>query len=190
MRMRLTLALLLCATCVVAQEPQPSPVEPHMQTVIIAAGCFWGVEDAFAHTPGVSDAVSGYIGGQVDKPTYRQVCGNDTGHAEAVRVTFDSATVSYTQLLDLFWNIHDPTQVGGQGPDHGDQYRSAIFVQDKGQRALAEASKRAAQAYFTKPITTEIVDAGTFWPAEDYHQRYLKKHGGSCHVSFAEVQNS
>ena len=153
-----------------------------MQNIIIAAGCFWGIEDAYAHTPGVRDAVSGYIGGQTQRPTYKQVCTGETGHAEAVRVTFDPATVSYAQLLDLFWNLHDPTQVGGQGPDHGSQYRSAIFVQGPEQRALAEASKRVAQAYFSQPITTAIVEATTFWPAEDYHQDYLVKNGGACHT--------
>jgi len=173
--------MLVCAA-LAAQEPQPTPASPAMSTIIVAAGCFWGIEDAFAKTAGVSDAVSGYIGGHVDKPTYRQVCGGDSGHAEAVRITFDPAVVTYTQLLDVFWNIHDPTQVGGQGPDHGDQYRSAVFVQGGEQRAAAEASKLVAQKYFTKPITTTIVEAATFWPAEEYHQDYMVKNGGVCHT--------
>jgi peptide methionine sulfoxide reductase msrA/msrB len=170
-----------CAAALAAQDAQPVP-EPAMQTAIVAAGCFWGVEDAFAHTAGVKDAVSGYIGGHVDQPTYHQVCGDDTGHAEAVRITFDPAVVSFAQLLDVFWNIHDPTQVDAQGPDHGTQYRSAIFVVDAAQRAAAEASKAAAQPYFKQPIATQIVDAGTFWPAEAYHQDYMAKNGGTCHT--------
>jgi peptide methionine sulfoxide reductase msrA/msrB len=182
MRAMKALIVACCALALSAQDSSHHSPEPAMHTAIFAAGCFWGVEDAFAHTPGVADAVSGYIGGHLEKPTYRDVCGDDTGHAEAVRVTFDPSKVSFAQLLDVFWNIHDPTQVNRQGPDHGVQYRSAIFVVGPEQRRSAEASKAAAQAYFTKPIATQIVDAGTFWPAEDYHQDYMAKNGGSCHT--------
>lgn len=154
---------------------------PRTETAIIAGGCFWGVEDVFAKTPGVLDAVSGYIGGKVDNPTYKQVCSGTTGHAEAVRITYDPAVVSYNQILDVFWNSHDPTQVNRQGPDHGTQYRSAIFPMDAVQRAIAEASKKAAQPYFDKPIATTIEPTATFWPAEAYHQDYFATNGGSCH---------
>lgn len=162
--------------------------EKRMETAIIAAGCFWGVEDAFAQTPGVSDAVSGYIGGTVDQPTYRQVCTGTTGHAEAVRVTYDPTVISYTQILDVFWNIHDATQFNRQGPDVGSQYRSAIFPLDDAQRNSAEASKAVAQHYFSKPIATTIEPVATFWPAEDYHQDYMAVNGGECHTRRRGIQ--
>jgi peptide-methionine (S)-S-oxide reductase len=148
-----------------------------------AAGCFWGVEAAFRQLPGVLDVVSGYIGGNTENPTYRQVCGHTTGHAEAVQVTFDPQRVGYQQLLDLFWQIHDPTQLNRQGPDVGDQYRSAIFTYSDEQQREAEASRDREQANHRRPIVTEILPAPKFWPAEEYHQRYFEKNGGAaCHV--------
>jgi peptide-methionine (S)-S-oxide reductase len=148
-----------------------------------AAGCFWGVEVAFRNIDGVKDAIVGYTGGHTENPSYREVCGDATGHAEAVEVTFDDEQVSYEQLLDVFWSLHDPTQVNRQGPDVGSQYRSAIFIHDDAQRAVAEASRERAQARFSRPIATVIEDAGPFWPAEDYHQRYLEKRGlATCKV--------
>jgi peptide-methionine (S)-S-oxide reductase len=141
------------------------------KTATFAAGCFWGVEAAFRQVPGVVDAVSGYTGGHQENPTYRQVCGHATGHAEAVEVTYDPQRVTYEQLLDVFWQIHDPTQLNRQGPDVGDQYRSAIFFHGE-------------QAKYARPIVTQIVPAPTFWRAEEYHQRYVEKNGGAaCHVT-------
>lgn len=147
-----------------------------------AAGCFWGIEAAFRQIPGVLDAVSGYTGGITERPTYEQVCGKRTGHAEAVEVTFDPNKVSYDQLLDGFWAMHDPTQVNRQGPDVGTQYRSAIFVHSPDQRTAAEASRIRAQQGREARIATEIVQAPTFYPAEAYHQRYAERHGIACHV--------
>ena len=147
------------------------------QTATFAAGCFWGVEADFRDIPGVLDAEAGYTGGTTENPSYRDVCSDTTGHAEAVRVTFDPDQVSYDTLLDAFWSLHDPTQVNRQGPDVGTQYRSAVFYNDETQRAAAEASKARAQAKFARPIATQIVPAQPFFRAEDYHQRYLEKQG-------------
>ncbi len=147
------------------------------QTAIFAAGCFWGVEADFRDIPGVLDAEVGYTGGATQNPTYRQVCTDTTGHAEAVRVTFDPAAVAYETLLDAFWSLHDPTQLNRQGPDVGTQYRSAVFYAGDAQRIAAEASKARAQARFSRPIATQILPAGPFFRAEDYHQRYLEKQG-------------
>jgi peptide-methionine (S)-S-oxide reductase len=149
------------------------------------AGCFWGVEAAFRRVPGVLEVISGYSGGSTQNPRYRDVCTDTTGHAEVVQVTFDPAQVSYEQLLDVFWKIHDPSQVNRQGPDFGTQYRTAIFFHSPEQEAIAKKSKQAldASGKFGRPIATEITAAGPFWPAEEYHQRYLEKHGGiNCHI--------
>jgi peptide-methionine (S)-S-oxide reductase len=149
------------------------------------AGCFWGIEAAFRRVPGVIDAAVGYSGGRTVNPTYRDVCSDDTGHAEVVQVTFDPEKVSYPQLLDVFWTVHDPTQVNRQGPDYGTQYRSAIFFHSPEQEAAAKKAKQELQASgkFRAPIATEITPAGTFWRAEEYHQRYLEKRGAaSCHI--------
>lgn len=153
------------------------------QTATFAAGCFWGVEAAFRQIPGVVDAVSGYTGGTSEHPSYRDVCGHRTGHAEAVRVTFDPDRVSYEQLLDAFWRLHDPTQLNRQGPDVGDQYRSAVFTHGPDQMREAVASRDAEQKRYARPIVTQILDAPRFWPAEEYHQRYVEKNGGAaCHI--------
>jgi peptide-methionine (S)-S-oxide reductase len=149
-----------------------------------AAGCFWGVEAEFRQIPGVVATTVGYTGGRGERPTYEQVCSHTTGHAEAVLVEFDPAQVSYDELLDAFWHLHDPTQLNRQGPDVGDQYRSAIFFHSPEQEAAAKASRQAAQERFSKPIVTEITEAPEFWPAEDYHQRYLEKRGlASCAIT-------
>ncbi|MHA1114427.1 MAG: peptide-methionine (S)-S-oxide reductase MsrA [Alphaproteobacteria bacterium] len=152
-----------------------------MSKATFAAGCFWGVEDAFRQLRGVTATSVGYIGGAAENPTYQQVCTGRTGHAEAVEVEFDPARVSYTALLDLFFDeVHDPTQRDRQGPDIGTQYRSAIFTHDDGQAEAARAAKaRLAEAgRFAAPIATEIVPAGVFWPAEDIHQQYAEKRRG------------
>lgn len=150
-----------------------------------AGGCFWGVEDVLAQIEGVVEAVSGYTGGHTENPTYEQVCRGDTGHAEAVQITFDPEKVSYEQLLQAFWSLHNPTSKNRQGPDVGTQYRSAIFYHSPEQKVKAEASKEALEksGKYSQPIATEIVAAGPFYPAEEYHQQYLKKHGlGACHL--------
>lgn len=146
---------------------------------IFAAGCFWGVEEAFRKMPGVLYTRVGYIGGAFAKPTYEKVCSGDTGHAEAVEVTYDPEKVSYEQLLDVFWSIHDPTQVNRQGPDVGEQYRSAIFYVNDAERQAAEASRGRLEVSgkYDKEIATEILPASDFWEAEEYHQQYFEKRG-------------
>jgi len=160
-----------------------------MEKALFGAGCFWGVEDFFRQVPGVSQVVSGYAGGTVDHPTYEQVCTDRTGHAEVVEITFDPARVSYAALIDLFFKMHDPTQLNRQGPDIGTQYRSVIFTHGPEQARIAAERLEAARASgrFRRPIVTAIEPAPVFWPAEDYHQRYFERHGGHCHVSYAEV---
>ena len=156
-----------------------------LQRATFGAGCFWGVEAAFRQIPGVVDAAVGYEGGTHANPTYQDVCGDETGHAEVVEVTYDPSAVSYDRLLDVFWENHDPTQVNRQGPDVGTQYRSAIFFHTPEQRATAEASKQRLDqsGRYRRPIATEITPASTFWRAEEYHQRYLEKRGlASCKV--------
>ena len=148
------------------------------------AGCFWGVEAAFQRVPGVIDTAVGYSGGETPNPTYEDVCTNETGHAEVVQVTFDPAKVSYEQLLDVFWQAHDPTQVNRQGPDFGAQYRTAIFFHSPEQEAAAKKSLAALDdiGKFKRRIATEITPAGAFYRAEEYHQKYLQKRGvASCH---------
>src|ERR1700722_2617296 len=149
-----------------------------------AAGFFWGVEDFFLHVPGVVDAVSGYTGGQTTSPTYYEVCSGRTGHAEAVLVTYDPNKVSYEKLLEEFFRHHDPTTPNRQGPDVGTQYRSAIFTYDADQERLAKESLEAYSSRFSRQIVTEVVPATTFWPAEQYHQRYVERTGqAACHVA-------
>lgn len=153
------------------------------ETAIFGAGCFWGVEQAFRQVDGVMDVAVGYSGGHTEQPSYREVCGGRTGHAEVVEVIFDPSRVGYRELLDIFWSIHDPTQVNRQGPDVGSQYRSAIFTTTPEQQETAQASKHDLEqrGVFPAPIATEITPAGTFWRAEDYHQNYLSKRGiASC----------
>ena len=155
------------------------------ETATFGAGCFWGVEVTFRNTPGVIDAVAGYCGGRTERPTYEEVCSDETGHAEVVQVTYDADRVGYDQLLDVFFASHDPTTKDRQGPDVGRQYRSVIFYHDEAQRQAAEAARARwdASGRFRRPIVTEISPAAPFWRAEEYHQRYLEKRGlASCHV--------
>lgn len=151
-----------------------------MEKATLAAGCFWGVEMTFREIEGVTATCVGYTGGSVADPDYRSVCSGLTGHAEAVQVTFDPARVSYERLLELFWEVHDPTQVNRQGPDVGTQYRSAIFFHNPEQEAAARASKEKHQAAAGPhwPIATEIEPAANFYLAEDYHQQYVEKQRG------------
>jgi peptide-methionine (S)-S-oxide reductase len=177
--------LLASATTPGAAAAEPSQEGGAMEQATFAAGCFWGVEALFRQVPGVTDAVVGYTGGHTKHPTYEQVCRHDTGHAEAVLVTFDPTKVTYERLLEVFWGSHNPTTRDRQGPDVGSQYRSAIFYHTPAQREAAEAMKAQLERgrKFAKPIVTEIVPATEFYRAEDYHQRYFEKHGGGqCHI--------
>jgi len=156
-----------------------------MAKATFAAGCFWGVEATFRQLPGVISTRVGYIGGNAPNPTYKQVCTDTTGHAEAVEIDYDPTKLSYDQLLEVFWENHDPTQLNRQGPDWGMQYRSAIFFHTPEQEAAAKASKEQLEksCRFSKPVVTQIVPAVTFFEAEDYHQQYLEKKGlASCHI--------
>jgi peptide-methionine (S)-S-oxide reductase len=150
-----------------------------------AAGCFWGVEARLDEIPGVLETSVGYEGGTIDHPTYKDVCTGSTGHAEAVQVTYDPSRVSYDALLDQFFSLHDPTQLNRQGPDLGPQYRSAVFVHDEQQwrEAKEKIAELNAAGVFRQPIATVVEPAGTFWKAEEYHQKYLEKRGMvACHI--------
>ena len=148
-------------------------------TAMFAAGCFWGVEETFRHLPGVINTEVGYSGGHVESPDYEMVCSDTTGHAEVVRLEYDPARISYRQLLEVFWQCHDPTQFNRQGPDIGSQYRSAIFYFDEQQASEAQLAKQQLQesGRFSRPVVTEVTPASTFYRAEEYHQRYLEKRG-------------
>ena len=157
-----------------------------MAKATFAAGCFWGVEDVFSHAKGVISTTVGYTGGTKANPTYKEVCTDTTGHAEAVEVEFNPAEVSYPELLALFFKSHDPTTMNRQGPDIGTQYRSAIFYHDASQEAAAREAKAALEGSgaFHRPIVTQIVPASAFYKAEEYHQKYLEKQGiRSCHTA-------
>jgi len=156
-----------------------------LEKATFSAGCFWGVEETFRKLEGVTSTTVGYTGGSTENPTYEQVCSGHTGHAESVEVIYDPAKISYDRLLDVFWSNHNPTTPNRQGPDVGTQYRSAIFYHSPEQQAAAVASRDRLQASgkFRSPIVTQILPAGPFYRAEEYHQRYLEKQGrGSCHI--------
>jgi peptide methionine sulfoxide reductase msrA/msrB len=166
-----------------ASAAQPA-ASPAAQVAYFGGGCFWGIEHWFSICPGVASAESGYMGGRTKDPTYKQVCYDDTGHAEVVKVTFDPAKVTYRQLLEGFFMMHDPTQLNRQGPDVGDQYRSAIFCTTPGQAAAARAfidELAKAGSFGGKKVVTQVVEGGTFYAAEDYHQDYVAKTGRACH---------
>ena len=153
-----------------------------MATAIFGAGCFWGIEVAFGRVKGVTNTSVGYTGGATENPTYEQVCTGNSGHAEVVWMEFDPSAVSYDELLDVFWGCHDPTTLNRQGPDRGTQYRSAIYYNDPAQEAEAKQSKEKNASRFPNPIVTEITAASKYYPAEDYHQKYLEKRGlENCH---------
>lgn len=165
----------------VPAESQPVKAE----VAYFAAGCFWGVEHWFGKGPGVLEAVSGYMQGQIDNPTYKDICTGRTGHAETVKVTYDASRITYRRLVEAFFAMHDPTQLNRQGPDVGDQYRSGIWTVDEAQKRMAEAvmaELRGTKAYGEKAIVTVVEPAKTFWPAEEYHQEYISKNGAYCHV--------
>ena len=155
------------------------------RTATFGAGCFWGVEQILSRLPGVVSTAVGYMGGTVDEPTYELVCTETTDHAEVVQVTYDPAVISYAALIDVFWHLHDPTQVNRQGPDVGRQYRSAVFTHDEEQAAVARATRDAidASGKLRKPVATEILPAATFWRGETYHQKYFDRRGvDGCHL--------
>jgi len=155
------------------------------QTATFAAGCFWGVELEFGKIPGVLSTEVGYTGGATQDPSYDEVCDGDTGHAEAVQIQFDSAVVSYETLVREFFDLHDPTTLNRQGPDFGEQYRSAIFVHSDEQRKVAESvvADLSKSGEFDRPIVTQVVNATKFWKAEEYHQKYFERRGlASCHI--------
>ncbi len=173
----------------VGVELPPESRATETATAYFAGGCFWGIEDRFQQVPGVIDVVSGYQGGQVTNPSYKQVCQGDTGHAEAVRVTYDPGQVTYRRLLEWFFTFHDPTQRSRQGLDIGTQYRSAIFATDDGQLAEAKgfiATQRDNARFRGRQIATVVEKAGVFFEAEQYHQNYRAKHGGSCSIGSDE----
>ena len=158
------------------------------ETAIFAAGCFWGVQYYFDQVPGVIQTTVGYSGGHTTNPTYEQVCSHTTGHAEAVEVKFDPAIVSYQMLVKHFFRLHDPTQLNRQGPDVGDNYRSAIFYTMQSQQTLAEQVKAECQKTFKQPIVTEISPAKEFYRAEPYHQKYTERTSrGMCHVDYEPI---
>lgn len=164
-----------------------------MEKATFAAGCFWGVEEAFTHLKGVKDTIVGYTGGHVANPTYEQVCSHTTGHAEALEITFDPKEISYKELLNIFWSVHNPTTLNRQGPDIGDNYRSAIFYHDDSQKKQAEESKAALarSGKYKDAIVTQIEPAGPFYKAEEYHQKYYHKHGvasASCPI-YSNLEN-
>jgi peptide-methionine (S)-S-oxide reductase len=156
--------------------------ESPIESLVLGGGCFWCTEAAYRLLPGVTQVTSGYAGGRKPRPTYEEICTGATGHAEVIKIDFDSRQVSLAAVIDYFWKVHNPTQVGGQGGDHGTQYRSVIYTANPAQAEAAAKGKAAAQARFRDPITTEIAPLATFWPAEDYHQEYFKKHpdAGYC----------
>ena len=168
-----------------SQEKEIQQENSEMATAIFGAGCFWGVEAAFRQIVGVKATAVGYAGGNIDNPTYEEVCSDKTGHAEVVKVEYDPSEVSYDELLKVFWTNHDPTQVNRQGPDVGHQYRSVIFFTTPEQEAAAKNSleKLDESGEYSRPIATSIEPASTFWKAEEYHQQYLEKRGlSTCKI--------
>lgn len=165
-------------------ESKERLLEKGYETATFAAGCFWGVEAVFGQVEGVVFTRVGYTGGKTVSPTYKQVCKGDTGHAEAVELIFDPAVVTYDRLLGLFWEIHDPTSLDRQGPDIGTQYRSAIFYHNEKQLHAALVSKDNLEnsGKYNRAVVTQIVPAGPFYPAEEYHQQYFARTGRGCHI--------
>lgn len=163
-----------------------SSTHDQLATATLAGGCFWCLEAAFLQLKGVESVVSGYMGGGIERPSYEQVCGGRTGHAEVVRISFDPGAIGYPDLLAVFFAVHDPTTLNRQGNDVGTQYRSAIFWHTPEQKAAAEAmvARLGGEAAYANPIVTEIAEATTFWPAEDYHQNYFAQHPNQGYCQF------
>ena len=183
------LALLL--SLLVLNLAAMNPVSGKTESLVLGGGCFWCTEAAYEMLPGVTNVVSGYAGGREANPTYEQVCAHATGHAEVIKIDFDPAVVSLEKLLDYFWHVHNPTQVGGQGNDHGPQYRSIILYANPEQKAAALKSRAAAAKNFNDEITTEIMALEKFWPAEKEHQDYFRLHPnqGYCSIVIAPKIN-
>ena len=158
--------------------------ETKTESLVLGGGCFWCTEAAYQLLPGVKHVTSGYAGGAEANPTYEQVCAHATGHAEVIKIDFDPAAVSLDRLLEYFWHVHNPTQVGGQGNDEGPQYRSIILYANEAQRVAAEKSRAEARKVFRDPITTEIVPLTKFWPAEAYHQNYFAQHPNQGYCAY------
>jgi peptide-methionine (S)-S-oxide reductase len=174
------LALLLPLPLVHSAQPMTTKTE----SLVLGGGCFRCTEAAYELLPGVKDVVSGYAGGKEPNPTYEQICAHATSHAEVIKIEFDPAVVSLEKVLDYFWHVHNPTQVGGQGNDHGPQYRSIILYANAEQKAAAEKSKAKAATEFRDPITTEIVPLEKFWIAEEYHQDYFRRNPNQGYCSY------
>ena len=167
------------------QAATPSPAQT--ESLVLGGGCFWCTDAAYKLLPGVKEVTCGYAGGKEPNPTYEQICRHETSHAEVIRIDFDPTKTSLAAVLDFFWEVHDPTQIDGQGNDRGPQYRSIILYTSEAQKAAAEKSRAKAQKTYSKPIATEIAPLTTFWPAEDYHQDYFAKnpHQGYCQAVIA-----
>jgi peptide-methionine (S)-S-oxide reductase len=180
----LLLAAAAFASAAIAKAGEEKTMDGRTEFAVIGGGCFWCMEAVFEHVPGVKSVTSGYAGGHTRNPTYQEVCTGTTGHAEVVRIEFDPAVVTYAQLLDVFWDAHDPTTLDRQGGDEGTQYRSVILFANEAQQTAAEKSKSAAQAGISDPIVTQIVALKEFYPAEEYHQHYFAKNptAGYCRV--------
>jgi peptide-methionine (S)-S-oxide reductase len=176
------LTLLLGAFALLS--PFMNAADSKTESLVLGGGCFWCTEAAYEMLPGVKAVVSGYAGGKEANPTYEQVCAHATGHAEVIRIDFDPSQVTLERLLDYFWHVHNPTQVGGQGNDHGPQYRSIILFANAAQKAAAEKSKAKAATEFRDPITTEVVALEKFWPAEEYHQDYFRRNPNAGYCQF------
>ena len=190
--MRILILLFTAALSMVSgtmnAAPSASPSDDKTATATFGGGCFWCLDAAFEQLPGVLKVTSGFAGGSAPNPTYDQVCTGRTGHAEVVRITYDPSKVTYDQLLDLFWKVHDPTTLNRQGADHGTQYRSIILTSSPEEAALAEASKKKAKDLYADPIVTEIKPLEAFYPAEEYHQDYYRNNKGKnpyCQVVIA-----
>lgn len=166
------------------QHPLSAQPRPGNEFATLAGGCFWCLEAVFEDVEGVVDVESGYTGGSSERPSYRQVCEGTTGHAEVVRIEFDSARISYRELLEIFFSIHDPTTLNRQGNDVGTQYRSAIYVHSSEQRSVAEDVIRELQSHLKHPVVTEVADAGVYWRAEDYHQEYFRNNPAQGYCMF------
>ena len=164
--------------------PMTHAAQTKTESLVLGGGCFWCTEAAYELLPGVNSVVSGYAGGHVPNPTYEQIGTKKTGHAEVIKIDYDPTVVTLAKLLEFFWQVHNPTQVGGQGNDHGPQYRSIILFADAAQKAAAEKSKAAAAKVFRDPLTTELGPLEKFWPAEEYHQDYFRRNPNAGYCSY------
>jgi len=180
----LTLSCLAFLTAAMSATDSSKPVSSSTASLVLGGGCFWCTDAAYKLLPGVKAVTCGYSGGKEANPTYEDICAHTTGHAEVIKIDYDPAVVTLERLLEYFWQVHNPTQVGGQGNDHGPQYRSIILYADAAQKAAVETSRDAAAKVFRDPLTTEIVPLVKFWPAEAYHQDYFAKHPGEGYCQF------